>query len=336
MVRVSWRDLAVLCTGVSIGLILCSLFSCVCLPSPLDNVDGRAGPDGGRCVCGERLERLKRLSRLALHVGALNNTACGRSFPTASPDDEKRLREFLYPSNQRPVLSYKQQLRQYSPGSRDEPDVLEEEYIFRKNVFVGVLTQQEYLPTRAKYLYETWGKEVDKLVFFVGEDCIVPSNLTYLPIVKLQGIPDKVYPPLKKTFAVLQYIYQNYINQFNWFIRADDDVYIRSRKLNDLLTRMHPYEKVYLGRAGTGRKEDLERLRLLPFERYCMGGPGIILSIAALRELGPHLSNCLNAVLQFSVSDYNDDDVEVGRCVSRKTHVQCSSSLEVRECGMHE
>ena len=68
-------------------------------------------------------------------------------------------------------------------------------------------------------------------------------------------------------------------------------MYVRTKKLKELLTQLHPYEKVYLGRAGTGRKADLGRLRLLPHERYCMGGPGIILSMASLRRVGPHLLN---------------------------------------------
>lgn len=34
-------------------------------------------------------------------------------------------------------------------------------------------------------------------------------------------------------------------------------------------------------------------------------------------------------VLLYSKSNFNDDDVEVGRCISRKIDVQCSSSKEV-------
>ena len=31
-------------------------------------------------------------------------------------------------------------------------------------------------------------------------------------------------------------------------------------------------------------------------------------------------------------AEWNDDDVEIGRCLSRKTDIQCSSSMEVSEC----
>ena len=254
---------------------------------------------------------------------ALNTTCFKDPTPTLSSRNITSLRRYLYPEDR-------------GGGGEAVPvgvlTRLEQEYIFKKTLFVGVLTRESYLHTRAKALYETWGKEVDKIVFFVGEDCKVPANISYLPIVKLPGIPDKVYPPLKKAFAVMKYMYEHYIDGFNWFMRADDDMYVRSGKLRELLGSMHPYEKVYLGRAGAGRSQDLGRLNLLPHERYCMGGPGIILSTAALRKLGPHLEGCLEAIFlhdQGYRQEWNDDDVEIGRCMSRKLGVQCSTSVQV-------
>lgn len=262
-------------------------------------------PDG--CVCGERAEELRRLAKINLYVSKLGNssthpstagsssargnTNSSRGFPSRplEPGEEAELREFLYPkaldssNRSAPLLG------------EPEHKLLQDEYLFKRTLFVGVLTQQAYLETRAQHLYETWGREVDRLMFFVGEDCEVPASLSHLPIVKLEGIEDKVYPPLKKTFAVMKYMYDHFLHQYNWFVRADDDMYVRTAKLKELLSQMHPYEKVYLGRSGTGRKDDLERLHLLPHERYCMGGPGIILSMAALRNLGPHLTSCLSA-----------------------------------------
>ena len=165
----------------------------------------------------------------------------------------------------------------------------------KKTVVVGVLTQQEYLATRARAVYETWGKEVSKVVFFVGEDCNISAELSYLPIIRLQGIPDHVYPPLSKAFAVMQYMYDHFLNEFNWFVRADDDMYVRGEKLVNLLKDMDPYERVYLGRAGMGRHGHIDGLHLLPHERYCMDGPGVIFSYATLISVGPYLTECLHA-----------------------------------------
>lgn len=256
---------------------------------------GGGGVDDGRqdCVCGEMAQELRRL---ALGYRNRSEPALKVSLKVEPPESDLQMREYMFPSNEEPVLNYKDMKRQQHKSGH-QYETLQQEYFFKKipTLFVGVLTQQAYLPTRARHLYETWGCEVDKLIFFVGEDCVVPKNLSHLPIVKLEGVSDNVYPPLRKTFAVIKYMYENYVNQYSWFIRADDDMYMRIKRLNEMLAKLNPEEKVYLGRSGTGRKDDLERLRLLPHERYCMGGPGIILSVATLRHLGPHLTNCLNA-----------------------------------------
>ena len=181
------------------------------------------------------------------------------------------------------------------PVRLDHPTHLRQEYKLRRTVFVGVLTSQMYLPTRAKAIYDTWSSDVSMLVFFVGEDCIVPPDLIHLPVVKLKKVPDGVYPPLKKAFAVMQYMYDHFVNDYDWFIRADDDVYIRGRKLMDLLNAMDANEIISLGRAGEGRTDDMDRLQLLKHERYCMGGPGMVFSRGTMQALGPYLNLCLEA-----------------------------------------
>ena len=188
---------------------------------------------------------------------------------------------------------------EYVPSQKqipfDHPAHLRQEYKLRKTVFVGVLSSQMYLPTRAKAMYETWAVDVSMLVFFVGADCIVPPELAHLPIIKLHGVPDGVYPPLKKAFAVMQYMYDHFVDDYDWFIRADDDVYVRGKTLTDLLHSMDPTELVSLGRAGEGKTDDFERLKLLKHEKYCMGGPGMIFSRALMVALGPYLQLCLEA-----------------------------------------
>ena len=44
---------------------------------------------------------------------------------------------------------------------------------------------------------------------------------------------------------MMKYIYSHHINELNWFIHADNDMYLRADKLKDLLSQMNPYEQVY-------------------------------------------------------------------------------------------
>lgn len=129
---------------------------------------------------------------------------------------------------------------------------------------------------------------------------------------------------------MLKYVYDNYLDDYNWFLRADDDVYVRTKELVDFLSQLDPAEPLYMGQPGLGKPEDRERLKLFPHECYCMGGPGILYSNGLLRRLGPHLEECLQNV----VVSYNED-VEVGRCVSRRVGVQCTWSYQVSMQCMH-
>lgn len=94
-------------------------------------------------------------------------------------------------------------------------------------LFVGVMTAQKYLATRARAVYETWGREIPgRIAFFTSATSVPPSNRPDLPIVRLRGVDDS-YPPQKKSFLMLQYMWERYGDRYEWFLRADDDVYVR-------------------------------------------------------------------------------------------------------------
>ena len=199
------------------------------------------------------------------------------------------------------------------------PRTAKQELTMREPLYVGVVTANSYLDTRATAVNQTWGRLIPKLQFFCSEG----KQQHSLAIVSLPGVDD-TYPPQKKVFRMLQYMHDHYIDDFNWFMRADDDSYVRVPELIEFLSTLDPSEELYIGSPGMGRVEDLERIKLLPHERYCMGGPGVIFSRALLIKLAPHLEDCLENV----VVSYNED-LEVGRCVSRRLHVQCTWAYEV-------
>ena len=295
LVKKDLPALTMLVAGFASGVLVTLMFSPTVLHTPYSSPAPSLPPRLdctarlSNCVCDREAERLRRLANLVFLRSqlALNTTHVRQTVPQLTAENITELKTFLYPSN--PDLV---------PGvPLGVPKLLKEEYLIKDPILIGILTRQEYLPTRAQAVYETWARDMaeGQVMFFVGEDCEIPANLSHLPIVRLNGIPDNVYPPLMKAFAVMQYMYDNFINDYNWFIRADDDMYVRGRLLTDLLKKMSPNERVYLGRAGVGKDNDLDRLHLLPHERYCMGGPGVVFSNAAMRAVGPYLNQCLSA-----------------------------------------
>ncbi|XP_065883291.1 chondroitin sulfate synthase 1-like isoform X3 [Dysidea avara] len=205
------------------------------------------------------------------------------------------------------------------PTTSVRPKTIADELVLKKTLFVGVVTAENLLNTRGQAIYETWGKLAPGVTFFSGEG----EYKGTLPVVSLPGVDD-TYPPQKKVYRMLKYMHDNYIDEYKWFLRADDDVYIRVPQLVQFLNTLDSSKMVYMGQPGMGKPEDLERIQLHANEHYCMGGTGVIYSNKLLKRLAPHLEDCLANV----VVSYNED-LEVGRCISRRLDVQCTWSYEV-------
>ncbi|XP_006182727.3 chondroitin sulfate synthase 1 [Camelus dromedarius] len=192
----------------------------------------------------------------------------------------------------------------------------------RNFLFVGVMTAQKYLQTRAVAAYRTWSKTIPgKVEFFSseGSDTSIP-----IPVVPLRGVDDS-YPPQKKSFMMLKYMHDHYLDKYEWFMRADDDVYIKGDRLENFLRSLNSSEPLFLGQTGLGTTEEMGKLALEPGENFCMGGPGVIMSREVLRRMVPHIGKCLREMYT------THEDVEVGRCVRRFAGVQCVWSYEMQQ-----
>ncbi|EPQ10684.1 Chondroitin sulfate synthase 1 [Myotis brandtii] len=184
------------------------------------------------------------------------------------------------------------------------------------------MTAQKYLQTRAVAVYRTWSKTIPGRVEFFsseGSDTSIP-----IPIVPLRGVDDS-YPPQKKSFMMLKYMHDHYLDQYEWFMRADDDVYIKGDRLESFLRSLNSSEPLFLGQTGLGTTEEMGKLALEPGENFCMGGPGVIMSREVLRRMVPHIGKCLREMYT------THEDVEVGRCVRRFAGVQCVWSYEMQQ-----
>ena len=86
----------------------------------------------------------------------------------------------------------------------------------------------------------------------------------------LPGVDDS-YPPQKKSFMMLKYMHDHCLNKFEWFMRADDDVFIRGEKLELFLRSINSSKPHFIGQAGLGNKEEFGLLSLEYDETFCMG-----------------------------------------------------------------
>lgn len=81
-------------------------------------------------------------------------------------------------------------------------------------LFVGVMTANLFLETRAKAVWETWAKDIPgKVIFFTGGNSYKnsphhqrrKSENDTIPLVPLPGVDDS-YPPQKKSFMMLKLV----------------------------------------------------------------------------------------------------------------------------------
>jgi glycoprotein-N-acetylgalactosamine 3-beta-galactosyltransferase len=62
-----------------------------------------------------------------------------------------------------------------------------------------------------------WGSKCNKLLFMTNEDVPDEDDVIKLPVA------DGRWWLWRKTMMTMKYVYNNYINEYDWFMRADDD-----------------------------------------------------------------------------------------------------------------
>lgn len=199
-----------------------------------------------------------------------------------------------------------------------------EETKFHETLYIGVMTSK-ILPN-TKSVHSTWGQATKNIEYFVTDGQNINHLTHHLPVVNLTSIAsDKINPLLFELYSVLLYMYHTCIDKFNWFMIANDHLYVRVPKLIKLLTKLDPTADIYLGSPSrTPQNKDLFFRAHRQQGWFCKYSTGIILSRELLRKLVPHLKQCLkDAKLGGS------PDVLLGVCIKRNIRIQCSSSLEV-------
>ncbi|KAL9954154.1 hypothetical protein ACROYT_G041655 [Oculina patagonica] len=198
-------------------------------------------------------------------------------------------------------------------------------------IFVGVMTAEQFLETRAKAVFDTWGRNVAGTLTFFSSLRETPKTLK-APVISLPGVDDSQYPPLKKSLMMVKYMFDHHIDEYEWFMRADDDAYVRNDKLERFLRSLNSSDDIYLGHAGIGKKEEREMLNLSPGENYCIGGPGMILSRSVLRKVGPHLEHCF----QRAPKAHMHEDLALGQCIQHYVGVACTRAYEMNTLFFHQ
>ncbi|XP_054722419.1 glycoprotein-N-acetylgalactosamine 3-beta-galactosyltransferase 1-like, partial [Uloborus diversus] len=170
------------------------------------------------------------------------------------------------------------------------------EQLARKvRVLCWIMTGPQNHKRKAKHVKATWGQRCNILLFMSSKED--PS----LPAIALDVSEgrDHLWAKTKKAFS---YVYEHYLHQADWFLKADDDTYVVVENLRYLLQGRDPESPIYFG------------CRFKPFVKqgYMSGGAGYILSREALRRFA---EQALVGEAECRKDDGGAEDVEIGKCL---------------------
>ncbi|XP_045603519.2 glycoprotein-N-acetylgalactosamine 3-beta-galactosyltransferase 1-like [Procambarus clarkii] len=163
-------------------------------------------------------------------------------------------------------------------------------------VLCWVMTRPETHHSKAVHVKATWGARCDKLIFMSSK------NDTQLGTIDL-GVGEGRNVLWGKTKAAFTYVYKNYLSQYDWFFKADDDTYTIMENMRYMLSTYDPNFPIYFG----------SKFKKFSKQGYMSGGGGYVLSREALKQFVevalPDKKLCKH-------DDTGSEDAEMGKCLN--------------------
>ncbi|XP_064614350.1 glycoprotein-N-acetylgalactosamine 3-beta-galactosyltransferase 1-like [Liolophura sinensis] len=185
----------------------------------------------------------------------------------------------------------------------DDSSVAEELY-HKVRVLCWVLTSPDNLQKKAIHVRATWAKRCNKVLFMSSV-----TNSSF-PTIGL-NISEGREHLTAKTMRAYDHVADNYMDEADWFMKADDDTYVILENLRYFLSDVDPNEPVFYGHL----------FKTIVKQGYFSGGGGYVLSKEALKRLRARPQNvCRN--------DGGAEDAELGKCMEN-LGVKTGTSLDV-------
>ena len=105
---------------------------------------------------------------------------------------------------------------------------------------------------------------------------------------------------VERTMRSFDYIYTHYLEEADWFVKADDDTYVIMENLRYFISAHHPDQPAYFG----------HHFKAVVSQGYMSGGAGYVISREALRRFGSRSADLCR-------EDGGAEDVEFGKCLEK-------------------
>ena len=204
----------------------------------------------------------------------------------------------------------------------------------RQLVSYNVLSSRHTLRTRVTAIDQTWGSNVGArghVQYYVfppaNEEEVNFAINRRIPVTLLNsryGVDDynEERTGKQNVFGLWKNVCEQKIEQYQWFMKLEDDAYLRTQMFERMISSLNSSEPILIGRAVFPYGVMRDELGLREGESYCFEG-GYAVSWRTLQMVCPHLSSCEeNARSQ-------NEDVEMARCIRIHVGVNCTAAVEV-------
>lgn len=182
----------------------------------------------------------------------------------------------------------------------DNPSIKQDQNVSSIRIFCFILTYAGNLATKARAVNLTWAPRFDKYLF-ISE---TTNGSKGLPIAPLANLTSDRWHLTQKSTSALLYTYEQFYNDFDWFMKADDDTYVFVDNLRAFLKTKNTSDPVTFG----------YNFRIIVPNGYHSGGGGYVLSKESLRRFyEAHHDNKSNCA-----KNGGSEDVEIASCLRKK------------------
>ncbi|XP_072030716.1 glycoprotein-N-acetylgalactosamine 3-beta-galactosyltransferase 1-like [Amphiura filiformis] len=149
-----------------------------------------------------------------------------------------------------------------------DQDILADLLFSKVRVLCWVPTSPQNLYKKTIHIKATWAKRCNKILYISSE--VDPE----FPTVRVGAKEGRRYL-WYKTRRTFQLLYDKYLDDAEWFIKADDDTYLILENLRYFLSGYNSSHPIYFGR----------KFKLFVKQGYMSGGAGYVISKAGVKNL---------------------------------------------------
>lgn len=168
-------------------------------------------------------------------------------------------------------------------------------------IFCLILTSQKNHQQKAIHVKNTWGRHCNKLLFV--------STLTDLNLESIGfNVIDDHEHLWGKVKLAIQYVYKNFIDDYDWFYKADDDTFAIIENMRYFLAAYSTDDPVYFGHKF---QSQIHRFG------YFSGGSGYVMSRKSIRLFVENVLTNDSVCDRVVGSNVGDEDWNIGYCFDK-------------------